>query len=336
MQRRPLGNSDVMVSPLSFGAGPVPALMTRADPDASIATVARAVDQGIHWFDTAATYGNGESERTLGHAIAKLGLGSSVNVATKVRLADEDFFDLASAVRSSLHGSLARLGVPKVSLLQIHNSITPRRGDLPTSITPADVLNRGGLLDAMRSLQEEGLVDLLGLTGLGDPESLREVLESRAFATVQIPYHLLNPTAGMDDLASFAEENHGNLLDYCRSHDIAGFAIRVFAGGALVGKPPSAHTFKTKFFPLDLYQRDARRAERIRLVLPRDMSIAEAAVRFSISHPALSSAIVGFSSPEEVDAAVGFARKGPLPDKLLGKIRQFWKQDSSLTPRDNG
>lgn len=313
MELRRLGNLDLEVAPLSFGAGPVPALLTGEDGRRATATVARAIERGIRWFDTAATYGNGESERMLGHCLAELGASTAVEIATKVRLGAEDFVDLSAAVRRSLLGSLERLRVPRVTVLQIHNSITPRRGDLPTSITPADVLAPGGVLDALASLRREGLVQHLGITGLGDPASLREVLDRGEFATLQIPYHLLNPSAGGDVSSTFGEENHGNLLGYCQARGIAGFAIRVFAGGALVGRPPSAHTLTTRFFPLDLYQRDVDRAVRLREKLPATMTMAEAAIRFVLGHAGVSSAIVGFSSPEEVDSAVHFAAKGPLP-----------------------
>jgi aryl-alcohol dehydrogenase-like predicted oxidoreductase len=94
------------------------------------------------------------------------------------------------------------------------------------------------------------------------------------------------------------------------------------AGGALAGNPPSPHTIKTPFFPLKLYERDLQRAEALKAHLPEGMSRQEAAVRFSLSHPGVSSAIVGFATPEQVSQAVGFASAGPLDAAVLARIRE--------------
>jgi aryl-alcohol dehydrogenase-like predicted oxidoreductase len=91
------------------------------------------------------------------------------------------------------------------------------------------------------------------------------------------------------------------------------FAIRVYAGGALVGQPPSAHTRQTKFFPLDLYERDTRRADRLRALLPSGIDLSEAAVRFVLDHPGVTSALIGFSEPSQVDDALRALDQGPLP-----------------------
>jgi len=78
------------------------------------------------------------------------------------------------------------------------------------------------------------------------------------------------------------------------------FAIRVFAGGALLGHEPSAHTYKTPFFPLDLYQRDRQRAAEV----ARGGSLKEAALRFVLDDIRVHSAIIGFGSPEHVEELI--------------------------------
>src|SRR5690349_14023710 len=140
MQTRPLGKTGLHVPILAFGAGPVPGLMTTDDEGRRLAVVQRALEVGITWFDTAATYGEGRSEQNLGAALAELGAAERVHVATKVRLMPGDLGNIRDAVRTSFRGSLERLRLPRVTLLQLHNSITRRRRDEPTSITPEDVL----------------------------------------------------------------------------------------------------------------------------------------------------------------------------------------------------
>jgi aryl-alcohol dehydrogenase-like predicted oxidoreductase len=315
MHYRPLGDTGIQVSIVSFGAGPVAGLMTspqRADDQRR--TIARAVELGVNWFDTAATYGEGRSEESLGRILSDLELARSVYVATKVRLPPDQLHDISGYVRRSVEASLQRLRLPSITLLQLHNSITLRRGDLATSITPGDVLD-GGVLATFEQLRREGLVQHLGLTALGDPESLAAVLLSRKFAAVQIPYNLLNPSAGQVMPPDFAESNLGNLLATCQDLDIGAMAIRVYAGGALAGQAPSQHTLTTKFFPLDLYQRDQARAARVRQQLPSGMTLPELAVRFVLGHPVVTSALIGFGSPEEVEQAVTFAQRGPLAEE---------------------
>lgn len=317
MQYRVLGTTGIRISAVSFGAGPVPALMTRAESaDRQRATIRRALEKGINWFDTAPTYGDGQSESSLGTALSVLD-SSDVNVATKVRLPIEQLSNIRRFVVASVDASLARLKRPRVTLLQLHNSITARRGDQPTSITADDVLGPGGVAEAFKVLREKGKIAHLGLTGLGDVPLLIEVLRSRCFDTVQVPYHLLNASAGSVLVPSGSEANYGNLIAECERLGIGVLAIRVYAGGALAGQPPSAHTRTTKFFPLAVYERDQERARALAEELPSETELKELALRFVLSHRGVSSALVGFSAPEQIDEAIEFAARGPLDAERL-------------------
>lgn len=310
MEYRPLGKTGLKVSAISFGAGPVADLMT-GTPDAGRqqAVVRRALDLGINWFDTAATYGGGSSETSLGGALKTLRPADAPHVATKARLMPEDLCDIAGSIRRSFEASLRRLQLDSVTLLQLHNSITLNRGDLHTSITPGDVL--GGVLEAFQRLQSEKLVRHIGLTGLGDRRALGEVIASEAFETVQLPFNILS--------AANAEDG-SDIIAQCAGLGMGVFAIRVFAGGAIAGRPPSAHTLKTKFFPLRIYQRDTALAEQMAALLPPDVSRTEAAVRFVLGHGGVSAALVGFSTTDQVEEVTQFAAKGGLPAELSQRL----------------
>ena len=214
MQYRILGSTGIQVSALAFGAGPVPAVMTGTDSDGQIEVVKRALEVGVNWFDTSATYGGGQSEQSLGDAFRRLGVGSEIHVATKVRFMPEDLGDIPGHVRRSFEGSLSRLGLSRVTLLQLHNSVTANRGDEPTSITPEDVLGPGGILGAFEELRRQGRVDHLGITGIGLSSALREVIRSGEFQTMQTPYNPLNPSAGQTMGDGFAEVFRPPLLWY--------------------------------------------------------------------------------------------------------------------------
>lgn len=318
MLYRKLGNTGVSISVLSFGTGPVSQLMIGDDCASQRNVVQHAIERGVNWFDTAATYGGGRSEANLGRVLRELG-NPAVHVATKVRLVGDDLHDLQAAVRRSLTASLDRLGQTHVTLLQLHNSITMRRGDEPTSLTPDDVLSRGGVAEVFAELRHQGLTRHIGLTGIGQPDALKEVIASGSFETLQTPYHLLNPSAGRQMPPSFRETNYGNVIGDCARAGMGVFAIRVLAGGALLDNPPSPHTLKTPFFPLDLYERDRRRAAELRKLLGTDRPMAREAVQFALDHPSLTSAILGWSQIPEIDEALSALESPRLPvdwDKL--------------------
>jgi aryl-alcohol dehydrogenase-like predicted oxidoreductase len=302
--RRPLGTTGVTMPVLGFGAGPVSGLMTDAAARArQRATIEQALAAGIDWFDTAATYGNGESETSLGAAFREL--GAEARVATKVRLAAEQLGGIREAVKTSVASSLDRLGLARVAMVQLHNSITARRGDLPTSVTPRDALE---VLAALEELQRDGSVEHCGLTGLGEAGALGEAMGDGAWSTVQVNFSLAEPRTA--------------LLEAAQAHGIASLAIRVFAGGALTGQPPSAHTKTTKFFPMAIYERDAQRAVKMEARLPGEMTLAEAALRFAVHHPAVTAALIGFRSPEQVDETVRWTLAGPLEPELVRQLTE--------------
>jgi aryl-alcohol dehydrogenase-like predicted oxidoreductase len=328
MQRKPLGLTGLSISALAFGAGPISGLMTGDDQQKQRDAAARALELGINWFDTAAGYGQGRSEENLGRVLFDLGAAERCHVATKVRLMPVQLSDIRASVKRSVEQSLARLRLPRVPLLQLHNSITPKRGDEATSITPVDVLGGGGVLEAFQELRAAGKVDHFGLTGIGDPGSLRQVVRSRGFATIQLPFHVLNPSAGRGMPPGFKETDYGNLMRDCSECGVAVLAIRVFAGGSLLGAPPSAHTLKTKYFPFDLYQRDVQRATRLAQMLGGRMSLKELSLRYALSHSDITSVIVGVASAAELSEISAIAAAGPLSTELLNelepKLRSVW------------
>ncbi len=309
LNTRPLGLTGLRISEISFGAGPVAALMTNDGREAQFKAIQRALEVGINWFDTAATYGDGQSELNLAAALRELGAVDKVHIATKVRLTEHQLDNVAEAVRSSVAASLKRLGLARVTLIQLHNSITPNRGDQPTSITPRDALGRRGVLDAFQKLKADGAVEHFGLTGLGAEVSLREVIAAGSWATIQLPFNLLGP-----------RRSAGDLMTSCAARGMAVLAIRVFAGGALAGQPPSAHTLQTKFFPLEIYRRDVEQSARFAALLPADVSLKEVAVRYVLGAGQIATALIGFASAEQIDEAVQFAQAGLLAPTMVKEL----------------
>jgi aryl-alcohol dehydrogenase-like predicted oxidoreductase len=307
---RTLGRTGLEVSAIALGAGPVPALMTGADTDMQREVLARALAVGINWIDTAPGYGEGRSEASLGRALADLSARERFHIATKVRLTPADLGDVEATVRRSLRESFGRLGLPAVTLLQLHNGITRQRGTIAAGLTPDDVLRQGGVADAFARVRADGLVRFVGLTGTGEPAALGTAIDSGRFDTVQIPHHVLAPA-------------DAGILGRCRAQGMGVFAIRVFAGGALLGHAPSAHTLKTPYFPLALYETDRRRAAELEAELGVGMSLKEVAVRYALSGEVRQIALVGLASATQVDEVAALADRGALADTLLERLQAF-------------
>jgi len=333
MQFRPLGSTGLTVSAVSFGGGPVSGLLTSTSVDTQRSVISRAVELGVNWFDTAATYAHGQSEANLGLALAGIHSEQPLHVATKVRVQVPTKTDLRSLVVASVIESLARLNLPRVTLLQIHNSITRNRNDQPTSITPDDVLGPEGLLAGMEDVRAAGFVEHFGLTGIGDADALEIVMQSGRFATIQAPFHLLNPSALRTTPTTLCDPDYGGFLQVADKLGMGIFAIRVFAAGALLGAEPSGHTLQTPFFPLSLYRRDQVRAHQLAEQIGSMTALREMALRYVLSQSQFASAIVGIGTIDHIEEAARIADLELLSKSELNGIeRTCHSLSESLRP----
>jgi L-galactose dehydrogenase/L-glyceraldehyde 3-phosphate reductase len=125
MEYRTLGKTGLRVSALGFGCGNVGGLIIREEPRTRVRAVARAIEAGINYFDTASMYGNGQSEQNLGQVLNEL--KPDVYVGTKVRIRPDEIGDLRGAIHRSVEASLTRMAREQVDLIQLHNHIVQRR-----------------------------------------------------------------------------------------------------------------------------------------------------------------------------------------------------------------
>jgi L-galactose dehydrogenase/L-glyceraldehyde 3-phosphate reductase len=319
MERRRLGRTGLDVSVLGFGCGAVGGLMVRGEPADQGRAVARAVELGINYFDTAAMYGNGESERNLGRVIKSL--RPDIRVGTKVRIPAGNRTRIAAAVTESLEASLQRLQLDHVDLFQLHNHITAEGPD--SDLTPGTVL--GEVVPAFERLREQGKTRFCGITAVGDTPALHQVVDARAFDTAQVSYNLLNPSAGAAVASGYPAHDFGNLLAHTKGADMGVIAIRVLAAGALSGTEERHPLGSPSVEPIgsgSSYRIDVERTRRLE-PLVRDGfadSLIELGVRFVISHQAVSTALVGCSTLEHLEYAAAAANKGPLPREALDRI----------------
>ena len=320
MKYRRLASTGITVSELGFGCGSVGGLMTRGDAPEQREVVARALEAGITYFDTAASYGDGRSEENLGRALTELAAWSRVAVGTKVNLTRAALGDAETAVRESIRQSLKRLGRDHVDLLQLHSRIGAGND---RSLPPAEVA--GAVASAMRTVIREGLVRHAGITGLGDTPAVLEVVRSGAFDTMQAYFNALNPSAGFAG-ASGGAQDLGGLIDEAARAGIGVIAIRVLAAGAVSASAERARLASPggggAMVGGGEFGADVERAAALkRLVADHGFeSTVELAVRFAISKPGISTALIGFSDIYQLNAALKWVEKGALPDSVVAEV----------------
>lgn len=318
-----LGRTGLHVSQLGFGCGSIGGLLVRGDYPTMREVVGRALELGINYFDTAPQYGNGQSEVNLGSVLREL--KASVLVGTKVRLTAEDMSQIGAAVTRSVEGSLRRLGRETVDLIQLHNHIGFRR-------QPEQNPDRVGLHDldavkqAVETLQQQGKVRFWGITGLGASGALHEAVAAGGFQSIQVPYNLLNPSAGTIVPRNFPFQDYGQLIDHAAQQEMGVIAIRILAGGALSGTPERHPVASPSVNPIasePAYRDDVARAQRFTFLVEDGVvsNQVEAAVRFAASEPGVSTALLGISSRDQLEQAVKYVERGPLSVDTLELIR---------------
>ncbi|MGB6322353.1 MAG: aldo/keto reductase [Xanthobacteraceae bacterium] len=320
MEMRVFGRTGLQLSVLGFGCGAVGGLMVRGDPLDQERAVARAIAVGVNYFDTAAQYGNGESEKNLGRVLQRLKPANAV-VGTKVRVPNADFGRIADAVTKSLDDSLARLRRDHVDIFHLHNAITMTGGGEALGIR--QVLD--DVVPVFQRLRQAGKTRFLGLTAVGDTAALHQVIDGRAFDSAQVVYNILNPSAATALPANYPAQDYSRLFDYTGSAGVGAIGIRVLAGGALSGsaaRHPIASPPPAPIGSAMNYEAEVVRASRLMPLVTEGFaaSLTEAATRFAISQPAIGTILVGMAAPEQFEDALAAVEKGPLPAAALDRL----------------
>jgi len=322
MEMRRFGSTGLKISLLGFGCGAVGGLMVRGAPADQERAVARAIEAGVNYFDTAVQYGNGASEENLGRVLAKLKPVNAV-VGTKVRLAPADFGRIGEAATRSLEGSLRRLGLERVDIFHLHNPIA---ADGAGSLSAQLVLDE--VVPAFERLRAQGKTRFIGITAIGDTAALQKVIDAGAFDSAQISYNMLNPSAGRALPGSYPAQDYGRLLDHAAAAGVGTIGIRVLAGGALAGEAarhPIASPPPEPIGSARSYDADFERARRLMPLVAEGHAagLAEAAIRYVIANPAIGTVLVGMANVEQFEQALAAVNKGPLSPAALQRVQML-------------
>jgi aryl-alcohol dehydrogenase-like predicted oxidoreductase len=302
MERRPLGNSGIEISVIGLGTWAMgKRSWGRVDDADSSSAIRKSLDLGINLIDTAPVYGFGHSERVVGLAIQ--GLRNKAVIATKCGLAWDEasgriWNDGSKAgVIAQTEGSLKRLGVDWIDLMQVH---------WPDPIRPV-----AETMAALVQLREQGKIRAIGLSNYS-VEQMRAALECGPVHSLQPPYSLLN------------REIENEILPFCRQQGIAVLAYSPMAKGILTGKYEKEATFseddvrdRDPNFSGERFHRNLEVVAGLREVGAQvGRSPAQVAVNWVIAQPGLTCAICGAKTPVQVSENAGAAGWSLSPEQI--------------------
>jgi aryl-alcohol dehydrogenase-like predicted oxidoreductase len=181
------------------------------------------------------------------------------------------------------------------------------------------------VVPAFERLRDQGKIRFLGLTAVGDTAALHQVIDSGAFDSAQVVYNMLNPSAAEDLPANYPAQEYGRLFDHTKAAGVGVVDIRVLAGGALSGsaeRHPIASPAPEPIGSAATYEADVDRARRLMPLIEDGFadSLTEAAIRFTLSHPAVGTILVGMATPQQFEDALAAVEKGPLPQAALDRL----------------
>lgn len=318
MRYRELGRSGLSVSEIGYGAwGIGESGWVGATEDESVRALHRAIDLGVNFIDTARGYG--ESERIVGRVVRERA-GDGVRVATKVPPKNAvwpapDGLDPAAAfpgehIRESLETSLRAARLDHFDVLQFH-------------VWNDEWVGRGDWLETITELKKEGKIGLFGVS-INDhrPDSALELVRSGSVDSLQIIYNI------------FDQSPADELLPLCAEHGV-GVIVRVALDeGGLTGRITAGTTFpegdwRNRYFRGD---RPAQIEQRVSAIVA-DLGIApdeiaENALRFVLSSPAVSTVIPGMRTLRNVERNTAVSDGPPLTaDRLAVLAKHRWERN---------
>jgi aryl-alcohol dehydrogenase-like predicted oxidoreductase len=315
MQYRTFGRTGWKVSEIGFGAWQIGGAWGKVDDDSSVKTLLHAFERGVNFVDTAQLYGSGHSEKVIGRALREW-KGDKIYVATKAQPtvwpSPEDDAPIFRGrfpewhLRENVENSLRRLGVERIDLYQLHSWS-------PTGHRELD------WLETLNDLRTEGKIDQIGIS-LRDNRPDEGVAPARLglVASQQVIFNM------------FEQTPRDQLFPAARKSGTAIIARVPLDSGSLSGRW-NADTYAS--FEPGSQQHDMFRGERFAETLARLESLkaeignqyerlAEAAMRYVLSHDAVSVLIPGMSSIRHVDVNVAYSDGGVLSGELIERLRK--------------
>jgi aryl-alcohol dehydrogenase-like predicted oxidoreductase len=283
----------------------------------SLSSLQRALDLGCNFFDTAWAYGNGLSEALLGQLVRnnpQERIYTASKIPPKNRIwPSRSHFTLDDCfppehVFEYVHSSLENAKLESIDLMQFH-------------VWQDSWLADDRWANATDELKRQGLIKAVGISiNRWEPWNGVRAVRSGLVDSVQVIYNI------------FDQNPEDELLPACAEMDVAVIAREPFDEGTLTGMLTKESTWpegdwrNTYFVPENLIP-SVERADALKSVLPEGMSMAEMALRFILSNPAVSTTIPGMRKKAHVESNIAASDAGPLPGRLMSELRNHrWER----------
>lgn len=319
MKYRTLGKTGFSISEIGYGAwGIGGSQWLGGNDDESVRALHRAIELGLNFIDTALAYGDGHSEKLVGRVVREA--KSRIYVATKVPpkndmwpavpgVGIQEVFPYSYILRCA-ETSLHNLKVDTIDLLQLH-------------VWNPEWFHNEEWRRALEELRAAGKVRAVGVS-INDhqPDSALELVQSGLIDSVQVIYNVFDQTP------------EKNLFPLTQTMNVGVLARVPFDEGSLTGTITEASKFEPNDFRSEYFKGDRKKqvVERVS-ALTRDLGIgidalAETALRYTISHPAVTSTIPGMRTVRNVERNTAVSDKGPLDRATLDKLkRHAWDRN---------
>jgi aryl-alcohol dehydrogenase-like predicted oxidoreductase len=319
MNYRRLGSSESNISEIGFGAWGIGGKQwLGGQDDESLRALKRSFELGVNFVDTALAYGDGHSEQLVGEAVKHS--FSKVHAATKIppmnrvwpASADtpiEQVFPYDYVIRST-EESLRNLGVEQIYLQQFHV--------WTDAWTPTEEWRR-----AIEDLRRSGKVRYFGISiSEHEPDSALEAIKTGLVSAVQVIYNIFDQTA------------EAHLFPLCQQMKVGVLARVPLDEGGLTGTITEQSEFEPGEFRGAYFRGDRKRqvVEHV-AALQRDLAgkpgtLAEIALRFGLSHPAVTTVIPGMRRVKTVESSCRTSKAGPLDEATLAILkRHAWDRN---------
>ena len=310
MRYRTFGRTGFEVSDIAHGLWGMSG-WTGSDEKQSLQALQLSVDNGCNFFDTAWAYGEGKSDALLGTTLAK-NSGQRIFAASKIppkngkwpASGKDRYQDVFPTDHVFEHANLIRrnLGVETIDLLQFH-------------VWDDSWAKEAEFGETVERLKKEGIVRAFGLSlNRWEPENGLEAIRTGLVDAVQVIYNI------------FDQAPEDKLFPLCREMNIGVIARVPLDEGSLGGKLTAdtkfpAGDWRANYFGPENLTATLERVDKLKAVLPSEMSLPEMALRFILSEPTVSTTIVGMRKPEHVRSNIAASDAGPLPPELIQKLR---------------
>lgn len=302
------------VSTLSLGGGGLGQLWGPTTRDECIALAREAPELGINMLDMAPSYGNGEAESVIGEAFNGT-LPKGVRITTKCRVGDVAPGDIPNLLEESIDTSLARMKLDHIDIFFLHNWVTADGAPTHGRGTPRSSVENA-VIPTMERIVKSGRARAWGLTGIGDPSVLIDMLTSGVRPDfIQIITNLLDSAGGLKHPNGPAQPR--NIISAALHAGTPIMGIRAVQAGALTSK---LDRFKSADDPEML---DFQSAASFRTIAKEiGQSPAFLAHQYALSIDGPATIVLGVKNRDELHECITAEAAGPMDQKLIERIDQ--------------